>query len=105
VPAAARDPFGALADPQRRAILALLGERPCAVSELAKALPVSRPAVSWHLRLLKDAGLVEEHREGVRRIYRLRREGVDRVAAYLEEVWGEAATRFRLLAENTSRAR
>lgn len=100
--AAAGDPFEALGDPQRRSILALLGERPRAVSELAKLLPVSRPAVSWHLRLLKDAGLVEEHREGVRRIYALRRDGLDRVAAYLEEVWGDAAARFRLMAENTT---
>jgi DNA-binding transcriptional ArsR family regulator len=102
-PAAVRvDPFEALGDPQRRSILALLGERPRAVGELAAALPVSRPAVSWHLRLLKDAGLVEEHRDGVRRIYALRQEGLGGVAAYLEAVWGEAAARFRLMAENTT---
>jgi DNA-binding transcriptional ArsR family regulator len=97
------DAFEALGDPQRRSILALLGERPRAVGELAEVLPVSRPAVSWHLRLLKDAGLVEEHRAGVRRIYSLREAGLASVAAYLEEVWGDAATRFRLLAENTAR--
>lgn len=96
-----RDPFGALGDPQRRSILALLGERPRAVGELADELPVSRPAVSWHLRLLKDAGLVEEHRVGVRRIYGLRREGLGSVAEYLEQVWGDAAARFRLIAENS----
>ncbi len=99
------DPFGALGDPQRRAILTLLGERPRAVSELAAELPVSRPAVSWHLRLLKDAGLVEQQRIGVRRIYALRREGIGSVAAYLERVWGDAEGRFRLMAENTRDAK
>lgn len=102
--ATARDPFEALGDPQRRSILALLGERPRSVGELAEVLPVSRPAVSWHLRLLKDAGLVEEHRAGVRRIYGLRREGLSGVADYLEQVWGDAAARFRLMAENTTDA-
>jgi DNA-binding transcriptional ArsR family regulator len=62
---------------------------------------VSRPAVSRHLRVLKDAGLVEETAAGTRRIYRLHEEGPEAVRAYLEQVWGEAAARFRLLAENT----
>jgi DNA-binding transcriptional ArsR family regulator len=103
--AANGDAFEALGDPQRRSILALLGERPRAVGELAASLPVSRPAVSWHLRLLKEAGLVEEHRDGVRRIYALRRDGLGSVAAYLEQVWGDAAVRFRLMAENTTEPR
>jgi DNA-binding transcriptional ArsR family regulator len=98
---AVADPFEALGDPQRRAILSLLSERPRAVGELAAQLPVSRPAVSWHLRLLREAGLVEEERTGTRRIYALRAEGIDAVAQYLERVWGDAATRFRLMAENT----
>ncbi len=76
----AADPFEALGDPNRRAILTLLGRRPRSVGELAAALPISRPAVSWHLRLLKEAGLVEEERIGTRRIYHLRREGLDGVA-------------------------
>lgn len=97
------DPFEALGDPQRRAILALLGDRPMAVGELASLLPVTRPAVSHHLRLLKEAGLVGDERIGTRRVYALRREGLDAVARYLEQVWGDAATRFRLAAENTSR--
>ena len=96
------DPFEALGDPRRRAILALLGDGPQAVGELAGALPISRPAVSFHLRLLKEAGLVEEERDGTRRIYRLREQGIDAVARYLETVWGEAAGRFRVMAENTS---
>jgi DNA-binding transcriptional ArsR family regulator len=102
---ASGDPFGALGDPHRRAILTLLRERPRAVGELAAELPVSRPAVSWHLRLLREAGLVEEERVGTRRIYALREEGLDAVARYLEEVWGSASTRFRLMAENTRRRR
>jgi DNA-binding transcriptional ArsR family regulator len=95
------DPFEALGDPQRRAILSLLGDGPRAVGQLADQLPISRPAVSFHLRLLKDAGLVDEERSGTRRIYRVRQEGLEAVARYLEQVWGDAATRFRLLAENT----
>ena len=93
--------FEALGDPQRRAILTLLSDGPRAVGDLAEHLPVSRPAVSWHLRLLREAGLVAEERIGTRRIYALRPDGLEAVAAYLEEVWGEAAARFRLLAENT----
>lgn len=96
------DPFEALGDPQRRAILVLLAGRPRAVGELAAELPVTRPAVSWHLRLLREAGLVEEERRGTRRIYTLRAEGLAAVAAYLEAVWGDAAARFRLMAENTA---
>jgi DNA-binding transcriptional ArsR family regulator len=100
--AGARDPFEALGDPSRRRILSLLGERGRSVQEIAAALPISRPAVSRHLRLLKEAGLVEEEPRGTRRIYRLRDEGLGAVQAYLEQVWGEAAARFRLLAENTT---
>jgi DNA-binding transcriptional ArsR family regulator len=100
-PPGTSEPFEALGDPQRRAILALLGDRPMAVGELASRLPVTRPAVSHHLRLLKEAGLVGDERIGTRRVYALRREGLDAVARYLEQVWGDAATRFRLAAENT----
>jgi DNA-binding transcriptional ArsR family regulator len=70
------------------------------VQELADALPISRPAVSRHLKLLKDAGLVADHAEGTRRLYRLHVEGVEEVRAYLQQVWGEAAARFKLTAEN-----
>jgi DNA-binding transcriptional ArsR family regulator len=65
-------------------------------------LPISRPAVSRHLRLLKSAGLVVEEPRGTRRIYRLHDEGVAEVRAYLQRVWGDAAGRFRLVAENTA---
>lgn len=98
----AGDPFDALADPNRREILRILGEANRAVHEIADELPISRPAVSRHLRLLSDAGFVSETRDGTRRIYALRAEGMDAVQAYLQRVWGEAATRFRLLAENTA---
>ena len=100
-PSAAGDPFDALADGNRREILRLLGERERPVHELAAAMPISRPAVSRHLRLLSDAGFVAEKREGTLRIYSLRQDGVDAVQAYLERVWGEASARFRLMAENT----
>jgi DNA-binding transcriptional ArsR family regulator len=72
------------------------------VQELADALPISRPAVSRHLRLLKDAGLVVDRPEGTRRLYRLHDAGVEAVRTYLESVWGDAAARFRLAAENTT---
>ena len=97
-----RDPFDALGDPNRRAIVELLGAGDRSVRELADALPISRPAVSRHLRLLKEAGLVVEEPRGTRRIYRLHDEGVEAVRAYLERVWGDAATRFRLVAENST---
>lgn len=99
----AGDPFDALGDPNRRAIVELLvpGER--SVGEIAARLPISRPAVSRHLRLLKNAGLVIEEPRGTRRVYRLHDEGVEAVRAYLSQVWGEAAARFRLTAENTGR--
>jgi DNA-binding transcriptional ArsR family regulator len=96
------DPFDALGDPNRRAIVELLGAGDRSVRELADALPISRPAVSRHLRLLKEAGLVVEEPRGTRRIYRLHDEGVEAVRAYLERVWGDAAIRFRLVAENTT---
>ena len=96
------DAFEALGDPTRREILRLLSGGDRAVRELADALPISRPAVSRHLRLLKDAGLVSERAEGARHIYRLEEGGASAVQAYLEGVWGDAITRFRLLAENTT---
>ena len=97
----AGDPFEALGDPNRRAIVELLrgGER--SVQEIADVLPISRPAVSRHLRLLKDAGLVAERPSGTRRIYALHDEGADAVRAYLEQVWGTAAARFRMTAGAT----
>ena len=98
----AGDPFEALSDPNRRAIVELLSIEDRPVQELADALPISRPAVSRHLRLLKEAGLVIEEPVGTRRIYRLQDQGVEAVQAYLTRVWGDALARFRLTAENTT---
>jgi DNA-binding transcriptional ArsR family regulator len=104
-PLPAGDPFDALGDPNRRAIVELLGSAERSVQEIADLLPISRPAVSRHLRLLKQAGLVAEERRGTRRIYQLHDQGVDAVQAYLERIWGEASVRFRLVATNTARGR
>lgn len=101
VPKLQGDPFDALGDSNRRAIVELLGSGGRTVREIADALPISRPAVSRHLRLLKEAGLVIDQPRGAQRIYQLHDEGVEAVQAYLAGVWGDAAARFRLLAENT----
>jgi DNA-binding transcriptional ArsR family regulator len=94
------DPFDALGDPHRRAIVELLRAGDRSVRELADELPISRPAVSRHLRLLKEAGLVTDRAEGTRRLYRLHDEGIEAVQTYLRQVWGDAAARFKLLADN-----
>lgn len=96
----ASDPFSALGDANRRAIVARLADGEKSVHELADYLPISRPAVSRHLRLLKAAGLVAERPEGARRIYRLDDAGVDHARDFMEGVWGDAAVRFRLAVEN-----
>jgi DNA-binding transcriptional ArsR family regulator len=93
--------FEALGDANRRQILRILSSGGKPVQEIADAMTISRPAVSRHLRLLKDAGMVAERAQGTRRIYYLQERGTDAVREYLERVWGEAAARFRLLAENT----
>src|SRR5947209_17866182 len=97
----AADPFRALGDPHRRAIVELLGSGPHSVQEIADQLPISRPAVSRHLRLLKGAGLVDDQADGTRRVYELRAEGVEAIRRYFAEVWDEAVPRFRIVAENT----
>jgi DNA-binding transcriptional ArsR family regulator len=96
----AGDPFDALGDPNRRAIVELLGRGGRSVREIADELPISRPAVSRHLRLLKTAGLVVDEAAGTRRVYRLDELGAEAVRAYLERVWGEATARFRVVADN-----
>ena len=101
----AGDPFDALGDPNRRAIVELLGAGERSVQEIADVLPISRPAVSRHLRLLKQAGLVIEKPHGTRRIYQLHDRGMEAVQAYLERVWGDAAARSRLVAQNTAERR
>jgi DNA-binding transcriptional ArsR family regulator len=93
--------FDALGDASRREILRILSVSGKPVQEIADAMTISRPAVSRHLRVLKDAGMVADQAQGARRVYYLQERGIDAIREYLERVWGEAAARFRLLAENT----
>jgi DNA-binding transcriptional ArsR family regulator len=88
-----------LADPSRRAIFEALREGPKAVGELAKDLPISRPAVSQHLKVLKEAGLVTDQAAGTRRLYRIRPEGIAALRAYLDRMWDEALAAFAAAAE------
>jgi len=91
--------IAALGDPTRRAIFESLARRPKAVGELAAELPVSRPAVSQHLRVLKQAGLVTDRADGTRRIYQLRPQGVQAIHGYLDQMWGQAMAAFQAEAE------
>jgi DNA-binding transcriptional ArsR family regulator len=92
-----------LGDATRRAIFERLRGGPMAVSEIAKGLPVTRPAVSQHLRVLKQAGLVTERRDGTRRLYRLDPAGVGELRAYFDEFWTAALENFKTVAESTER--
>jgi DNA-binding transcriptional ArsR family regulator len=91
--------LAALGDPTRREIFERLAERPRAVGELAGELPVSRPAVSQHLKVLKDAGLVVDRQVGNRRIYQLNLDGVGALRAYLDQFWNRALAAFKVAAE------
>jgi len=91
--------LGALGDPTRRAIFERLAERPRAVGELAGELPVSRPAVSQHLKVLKEAGLVIDRPVGARRIYQLDPDGVGALRAYLDQFWSRALAAYKTAAE------
>jgi DNA-binding transcriptional ArsR family regulator len=93
------DGFGALADPTRRAVFERLRQGPRPVGELARDLPVSRPAVSQHLRVLKDAGLVTERREGTRRLYRIDPAGIAAIRDYFDGFWTDALAAFKAAAE------
>jgi DNA-binding transcriptional ArsR family regulator len=86
-------------DPTRRAIFELLARHPWSVGELAKQLPVTRPAVSQHLRVLKDGGLVVSRSEGTRRVYRIDPAGVGALRAYLDRIWDQALGAYQLAAE------
>jgi DNA-binding transcriptional ArsR family regulator len=94
-----------LADPTRRKVFERLRTGPRAVNALAAGLPVSRPAVSQHLKVLKEAGLVEERSEGVRRIYSVRREGLAELRDWLDSFWGDALEAFKAEAERSHRER
>jgi DNA-binding transcriptional ArsR family regulator len=93
----------ALGDPTRRAIFERLADRPLAVGELAGELPVSRPAVSQHLKVLKDAGLVLDRPAGTRRIYQLDPEGVGALRAYLDQFWNQALAAYKTAVEQPTK--
>ncbi len=93
-------PLDALGDPTRRQVFELLREGPRSVGELASRVPVSRPAVSQHLRVLEDAGLVSHRREGTRHLYELDGSGVQELRAWVDDFWSDALVRFKAAAEN-----
>jgi len=93
------DAWAALADPTRRTVFELVAARPRAVGELADLLPVTRPAVSQHLKALKTAGLVLDHAEGTRRIYRADPDGLRALRAELDRFWNQALDTFKQLVE------
>jgi DNA-binding transcriptional ArsR family regulator len=97
------DVWTALGDPTRKAIFELLLERPRAVVELAGELPVSRPAVSQHLRVLKDVGLVIDQPNGTRRIYRVDPDGLAALRADLERFWGKALAAYKTVVEQQAK--
>jgi DNA-binding transcriptional ArsR family regulator len=90
----------ALADPTRRAVFEQLRDGPRAVGEIARGLPVSRPAVSQHLRVLKEAGLVTDRQNGTRRLYRVDPGGLEELRAYLDGFWAAALAQFKAATEN-----
>ncbi|TKA08121.1 ArsR/SmtB family transcription factor [Actinacidiphila oryziradicis] len=94
------DALSALADPTRRAIFERLADGPKAVGELAEGLPVSRPAVSQHLKVLKEAGLVVDRAVGTRRVYQLNPAGLGALRAYFERFWDQALAAFAAAAED-----
>jgi DNA-binding transcriptional ArsR family regulator len=96
--------FSALADPTRRAIFERLARGPRAVGDLASEFPVSRPAVSQHLKVLKDAGLVSDRRDGNRRVYAVDPHGVETMRAYFDSFWSDALAAFQRAAERKGAA-
>jgi DNA-binding transcriptional ArsR family regulator len=97
--------LGALAEPKRRAILQLVVDNEMAAGEIAARFAVTRPAISQHLTVLREVGLIAERREGTRRLYRLRPEGLAELRAFVTELWPDALERFRLAAEASSSTR
>ena len=96
--------FAALADPTRRAVFERLARGPRAVGELAKGLPVSRPAVSQHLAVLKEAGLVKDHADGTRRVYRIDPAGLGAIRQWLDRFWDQSLASFKAELEAEMRA-
>jgi len=97
------DPFRAVADPTRRAVLEYLLGRPHGVNELAEHFDVSRPAISKHLRILKDARVVRERREGRNRIYELNPAGLNALREYFDRFWAQALDAFRQEVEKSAK--
>ena len=97
------DGWTALCDPTRRAIFECLADRPRAVGELASELPVSRPAVSQHLKVLKDARLVTDERAGTRRIYQVDPDGLRAMRGYLDHFWDQALAGFKTAVEQQTK--
>ncbi len=97
------DGWDALGDPTRRAIVACLAQRPQAVGELARELPISRPAVSQHLKVLKDAGLVTDRTAGTRRVYRLNPAGVAALRDQLDTFWNRALAAYEDVVEQPTK--
>lgn len=95
--------FAALHDPTRRAVLERLRDGPRAVGEIAKGLPVTRPAVSQHLKVLKEAGLVDDRSEGTRRIYQIDPRGLGAMRAWLDQFWDTALAAFAAEVERSSK--
>ncbi|MGH2759664.1 MAG: ArsR/SmtB family transcription factor [Actinomycetota bacterium] len=93
------DPLTALADPSRRAIFEVLAVRPCAVVDIAKEMPISRPAVSQHLKVLKAAGLVVDRPAGTRRIYEIDLRGLSALRSQLDEFWTNALAAYKVAVE------
>jgi DNA-binding transcriptional ArsR family regulator len=93
--------LGLLGDPSRRTIFELLADRPRSVGELAADLPISRPAVSQHLKALKEGGLVRDRADGTRRIYHLDPDGIAGLRAYLDRLWTDALAKVKDIAETT----
>ena len=91
--------FAALADPTRREVFERLGSGPRSVGEIAEGMPVSRPAVSQHLKVLKEAGLVSDHPEGARRVYQIDPQGLGQMRAWLDRFWDAALEAFKAEAE------
>ena len=94
--------FLALADPTRRHVLERLRGGPKSVGRIAQGMPVSRPAVSQHLRVLKDAGLIRDSKEGTRRVYELDAAGIARLRAHFDQVWEKALGAFQSSAEKSA---
>src|SRR5262245_20738488 len=97
--------IGAMSDPTRRLVFERLGKGPRAVAGIARTLPVSRPAVSQHLRVLKDAGLVFDTRDGTRRLYQIDPKGVDAIRQYFDRFWNRALAAFKDAADRQEETR